>query len=164
MRGRVAEEFISADELAPGGRAVRHDRRIVRLAELVHRVHTEPDRTPALRNLYHFLSKEFPEETLPVMQRLANWDETGHARFFYAKAALEKQQPKLANAAILPLLDRTDLSENVLLLGARVFARMGNTDGARRLLNRIPAASKFNAGIAQVNALLSQVEHERNAV
>jgi hypothetical protein len=160
----VEHNFISADELASPQREAGHDRRVVRLTELVHRVHVEEDRQKALRNLFHFLSKEFPEETLPVLQRFLPWDETGEARFFFAKAALEKNQPKLAHKAFLPLLDRRQLSENTLLLGARIFARTGHPEEARDLLGRLSPTSKLTTGIAQVNALLGQVEHERNAI
>jgi len=160
----VQEEFISADEFASAHREMRHDRRVVRLAELIHRVHVDPDPTPALRNLFHFLLKELPDETLPVLQRFATWDDTGQARFFYAKAAMEKGQPKLAKRAIAPLLETQGASDNVLLLGARVLARLGDAQGARAVLERIAPASKLSSGIAQVNALLGQVEHECNAV
>lgn len=160
----VQEEFTSADEFASAHREMRHDRRAVRLAELIHRLHIDPDRTLAFRNLFHFLLKELPDETLPILQRLAARDDTGQARFFYAKAALEKSQPKLAHRAIAPLLEAWDASDNVLLLGARVLARLGDAQGARALLNRIRPEAKLATGIAQVNALLGQVEHERNAV
>jgi hypothetical protein len=160
----VEEEFISADELEAAPRGPRHDRRYVRLAELVHRAHLDEDRQKSVRNLFQFLTKEFPGETLPILQRLLPWDETGNVRFFYAKAALERNQPKLAHKAVLPLLDRHELSENMLLLAARVFARAGNPEEARALLGRLSPASKLTTGIAQVNALLGQVEHERNAI
>lgn len=160
----MEEEFISADELDVAPRAARHDRRYVRLAELVHRAHLDEDRQKGVRNLFQFLTKEFPEEVLPILQRLLPWDETGNVRFFYAKAALKRNQPKLAHKAVLPLLERNELPEHMLLLGARIFARTGNAEEARVLLGRLSPASKLTTGIAQVNALLGQVEHERNAV
>ena len=137
------------------------DHRIIRLVELMHRLHSEDDAQKSLRNLSAFLRKECPNELLPVLRRISSWDKSPYAAFLYAKAAFETQQPKLAYKVISPFLENPDAAETAVLLGARICARLGNRTSAGELLARIPASSRLSKGVDQVRKLLERPEHSK---
>ena|SRR5436309_6517881 len=88
------------------------------------------------------------------MHRLSRWDHTGTATFFYAKAAFEDSQPKLAHKVISPLAERSEAPDHVLLLAARACLRLNDRAAAQKFLGRIPASSKLSQGVSQVREKL----------
>ena len=110
-----------------------------------------------LQNLLNHLTQHFPGELLPVMDRLSRWDTSGAATLFYARGALQKDQVKLAQKIVEPLLAASGTAAATLLLGARIYARLGDVDRARKLLGRIPADSGLEKGIKEVEGKIDAV-------
>jgi uncharacterized protein (DUF2225 family) len=158
----VVSESFEADEgiEEKGAENADHgpDHRIIRLAELIHKLHVEGDAQKALRNLFTFLQKECPNETLRVLRRVASWDQSSYSSFLYAKAAFENRQTKLAFKTLSPFLEKPDASDIVLLLGARISNRLGDKAAAEGFLARIPASSKLAKGVEQVRKSLERPE------
>ena len=134
-----------------------HNREVVRLLELMHRFEVSERKDIALRNLVTHITRHFPDELLPIMDRLSRWDESGKARVFYAKSAFRKGHLKLVKKVVEPLLSESNPDDSILLLGARTYARLDDPEGARRLLDRIPAGSKLHKGIGEVEAKISTI-------
>jgi thioredoxin-like negative regulator of GroEL len=157
----LPEETLMKDSSRKGEHAeasaeTKHNKAIIRLAELIHHLHTDEDREKALHNLENLIEKEFSGEILPLMDRIARWDNTGFGTFLYAKAALQKNQPKLARKILEPVLKGKDADERAILLGARISARLKEADEANELLKRIKPGSSLSKGVEEVKARLSQ--------
>ena len=140
----------TAPESAADTGTPAHNKEILRLVELLHRVDTSEPKEVALQNLVGHLTKHFPGDVLPVMDRLSRWDTSGAAALFYARVALQKNQVKLAHKIVEPLLAASGAPESTLLLGSRILVRTGDLQRARQLLDRIPAGSPLEKGIKDV--------------
>lgn len=131
------------------------DKRIVRLVELVNKFGAGDNRDTSLRNLYNFLSAEFPKELLTLMHRFSEWDGSDLAKFLYARAALSKDQVKLAHKIISPLVGREGATDQQMLLAARVNLRLRESKAAQELLDRIPRNSALYRETEQLRARIN---------
>lgn len=131
-----------------------HRQEVLRLAELLHQVDISEQKEVALQNLVNHMTKHFDAELLPMLDRLSKWDTSGASTVFHARIALQKNQVKLAERIIEPLLAASGAPDVVLLLGARIHTRTGEHDRARQLLRRIPAGSPLEQVIRDVEGKL----------
>jgi hypothetical protein len=125
---------------------------LVRLTTLLHKAYTEEDGAVSVRNLFNYVSKEYPEYTVGIMKRLAGWDRSGTASFLLARFALKKGELKVAEVEIEKLLAVPDVPDETLLLGARIYYRVNKSYEAGALLSRIPPDSKFQKGVQELRA------------
>jgi hypothetical protein len=159
IRG-VMEHDIESGGNDAGAGGKRQTPPLVRLTSLMHKAYTEQGNVVPIRNLFNFVSKEYPEFTVGIMKRLAGWDNSGGASFLLAKFALKKGELKVAEAEIAKLLSEQDVSDEILLLGARVFFRLNKSYEAGALLDRIQPGSKFQKGVEELRARRGKRELE----
>jgi hypothetical protein len=160
--GHIMESPKPSESGTAGGPPT-HNREILRLVDLMHHFEVAEQKDVPLQNLMNHLTQHFPAELLPVMDRLSRWDSSGTATMFYARAALQKDQAKLAQKIIEPVLAASGAANGTLLLGSRIYARVGDTERARKLLDRIPADSGLEKGIREVEGKIDAVKNRDTA-
>jgi hypothetical protein len=150
-----------SDTAAAAGPATQN-KEVIRLVDLLHQVETAEQKEVSLQNLVGHLTKHYPTELLPVMDRLSKWDASGASMVLYAKVALQKNQVKLAQRIIDPLLVASGAPDSTLLLGARIYVRVGDLDRAKQLVGRIPADSPLEKGIREVEAKIEAANIQKS--
>jgi len=151
----------NSDTAATAGPAT-HNKEVIRLVDLLHQVETAEQKEVALQNLVGHMTKHYPSELLPVMDRLSKWDATGASTVLYAKVALQKNQVKLAQRVIEPLLAASGAPDSTLLLGSRIYVRAGDLNRAKQLLDRIPTDSQLEKGIREVEAKIEAASNQKS--
>jgi thioredoxin-like negative regulator of GroEL len=90
-----------------------------------------------------------------VAPRFSEWDGSDLAKFLYARAALSKNQIKLAHKIISPLVGREGATDQQMLLAARVNFRLGASKATQELLDRIPPNSALHQESEQLRARIN---------
>jgi hypothetical protein len=139
----------------------QHNKDLLRLVDLLHQAEISELKDVALQNLVNHMAKCYANELLPVMDRLSKWDASGTATVFYARTALQKNQVKLAQRIIDPLLAASSAPDTTLLLGARIYVRVGDVGRVRQLLGRIPADSPLEKGIREVEGKIEALANRK---